>query len=921
MSIRRTIVFAMALWSLACEAWTLRPPFPTLPPVDTLTAQVPVDTLTAKELSQRAKELSREGHYTQAVEWGERALEATAREQGPRDMAYADALTALAGYYSRSGQYAKAIELATQSMTLSEALTGTGTAGYAQLLNNLARYHSYVGNYIESISYGRKAVSLRSQLFGKESAEYATSLSNLAGYHSRLGNFEKALELGTEALSIRERVVGKESADYAQSLNNLSKYHYYLGDYESALLYGTKALELRRRLLGERHPDYATALSNMADYYMRAGNLPQALRCGTTAMEIRREVLGKEHPDYAESVSNLASYHYALGHSAEAVAYGREAMELRRRLLGEHHLSYAHSMCKLAIYYSANEQTDSADAYALDATALYTSTVMKTFADLTAAERDLFWRRVKPWFTNTLPRLASKHPTPKMVSSALNGTLLAKGLLLNSDMEMANLLLEGSDSTMIDAYRKLQANKALLIGEYERPLRQRTLDTDSLQRVITHQERRLVKRSKTYGNYTKSLVLKWQDISRKLKPHEAAIEFICYQDAEGVEQYGAFVLTKKTTHPQLVALTTAKEISGINSNKLYTTTKLSHLVWEPLGSYLEDVTDIYFSPAGELYNIGIESLPYWAGEGEPVSDHWKFYRLSSTREVVLGREPPSSTPSAVVYGGITYDIASGHDGRHKKKRAAKYLPGTKKEAEDIVRGFQACGIPATLYLAESATEHTFKQLSGHSPSVVHIATHGFYWTDSEVKKGQLSEKLGFLSMYDDMDVADQALTRSGLLFAGANHTLIGDETVSTHEDGVLTAKEISVLDLRDVDLLVLSACQTGLGRITGDGVFGLQRGFKKAGAHSLLMTLWKVDDVATRLLMTRFYGYLLQGVDKHDALRRAQHDLRTMEPPTPTGRRRHAISSRQKRARKAGAKKTYDDPHYWAAFILLDGLE
>ena len=175
-------------------------------------------------------------------------------------------------------------------------------------------------------------------------------------------------------------------------------------------------------------------------------------------------------------------------------------------------------------------------------------------------------------------------------------------------------------------------------------------------------------------------------------------------------------------------------------------------------------------------------------------------------------------------------------------------------------------------------------------------------------------------MYDDMDVADQALTRSGLLFAGANQTLIGDEVGNDHDDGVLTAKEISVLDLRGIDLLVLSACQTGLGRITGDGVFGLQRGFKKAGAHSLLMTLWKVDDVATRLLMTRFYGYLLQGMEKHEALRLAQHDIRTMEAPA-SGHRRRAISSRQKRAKNAPPKKIYEDPHYWAAFILLDGLE
>ena len=131
-----------------------------------------------------------------------------------------------------------------------------------------------------------------------------------------------------------------------------------------------------------------------------------------------------------------------------------------------------------------------------------------------------------------------------------------------------------------------------------------------------------------------------------------------------------------------------------------------------------------------------------------------------------------------------------------------------------------------------------------------------------------------------------------------------------------------MLDLRGVDLLVLSACQTGLGKVTGDGVFGLQRGFKKAGANAIMMSLWKVDDRATRLLMTRFYKYLLEGVDKHEALQRAQTELRTMDVEVESrNSSRRAISSRAKRAKKNKVTKLYADPYYWAAFILLDGVE
>ena len=171
-------------------------------------------------------------------------------------------------------------------------------------------------------------------------------------------------------------------------------------------------------------------------------------------------------------------------------------------------------------------------------------------------------------------------------------------------------------------------------------------------------------------------------------------------------------------------------------------------------------------------------------------------------------------------------------------------------------------------------------------------------------------------MYGNMDDADKALSRSGLLFTGANHALRGNRMLKEDDDGVLTAKEISLLNLRGLDLLVLSACQTGLGKVTGDGVFGLQRGFKKAGAQTLLMSLWKVDDAATRLLMSRFYDYLMEGVGKHEALRRAQQYLRTLDVETASGSKRRAFSARKKRAKKNSVKKLYQDPYYWAAFIL-----
>ncbi len=881
----------------------------------------------ADSLNSQAKSLSHAGRAPEAIPLGRQALDIIATQLGHDNATYAQMLSDMAGYYSRSGDYEKALRTGTEAMNIRKEILGEEHLDYARSLNNIAKYHSYLGNYFEAVRLERKALEKIAALNGKENATYAQALSNMAGYFSRMGNYSEALSLGEEALAIRERILGKQHPDYAESLNNLAKYHFFLGEYDRAIDMESQALALREQLYGKQHPDYATALSNLADYYELQGNIAEAMRRGSEALEIRKQVLGERHPEYAESMANLAAYHYRSGNYSEAVRWGGEVLALRREVLGEEHPSYAWSLCKMASYFSANEQADSATVYASLATEKYTKFILSTFADMTANERNFFWMRMKSWFTSMVLQLAAKHPTEKMVTNAYNCTLLAKGLLLNSELEMTNLLMESGDSTLIAAYQRLQADRTLLIKNFEIPKAQRTVNTDSLQRIITRQERRLVQRSKTYGNYTKSLSIDWQQIARHLTKDAIAIEFVTYKDETNEVAYAALVVDHRHSPPTLVPLMTQRQLDAIASKDLYATNRLSLLVWAPLSEYLENARRVYFAPAGDLYNIGIESLRHWADDTF-MADSWELYRLSSTREIAIHRGTKKRKPdTAAIFGGVTYDTFVAQDegveasSKKTKDKAAKYLPGTRKEAEEIYQCLIEDSIPTRLHLGNYATEEAIKHLSGHAPAILHIATHGFYWTDQEVREGNMDDKLQFLSMYGNLDDADQALTRSGLLFAGANHALSGKKVYDQHDDGILTAKEISVLDLRGLDMLVLSACQTGLGKITGDGVFGLQRGFKKAGAGCMLMSLWKVDDKATRQLMTFFYHNLTKGMNKHEAFRKAQHDLRDMDVED-NGRRksRRAISSKAKRAKKAGAKKLYADPHYWAAFILLDGI-
>jgi CHAT domain-containing protein len=359
---------------------------------------------------------------------------------------------------------------------------------------------------------------------------------------------------------------------------------------------------------------------------------------------------------------------------------------------------------------------------------------------------------------------------------------------------------------------------------------------------------------------------------------------------------------------------------------------------------MTDVKNVYFVPAGELYNIAIESLPDFENPSKRISDRWNFFRLSSTRELVF-RKRPKSIESAAVYGGINYSTDATVIMNNSKQYAttrgglgfdisnisdttllrsgAKYLPATKDEAANIALELKKKGIRYTMYTDSTATEASFKNLTGNNVNLLHIATHGFYCTPQEINKEIefLFQNNNELQVYED-----NALNRSGLLFAGANNTLSG-KALSPDIDGILTAKEIGTMDLRNLDLVVLSACQTGLGDVTGEGVFGLQRAFKKAGVNSLLMSLWKVDDTATALFMTRFYKNMMTGMNKRNAFVDAQKYLREYEIEIEVVDTQVKAIDRVRNRHKAKNERTYkkvrpyNNPRFWAAFVLLDAIE
>jgi CHAT domain-containing protein len=447
----------------------------------------------------------------------------------------------------------------------------------------------------------------------------------------------------------------------------------------------------------------------------------------------------------------------------------------------------------------------------------------------------------------------------------------------------------------------------------EKPIKERIIDMDSLRFVMERQELELARDSKAYGDFARNLRINWKDVQQKLGSNDIAIEFLDFP-LYGTDStmYVALTLKQGYKNPHLTSLFEKQQLKSIPEENYYTNSDLYNLIWKPLDTELSGVKNIYFSPSGDLHRIGIEYVPVTMTDN--MCDKYNIHRLSSTRQLAYIQDETKGDKS-VLYGGLKYEVAVSdtipappsskvNRGFTFVPRAIvdsldirgsyKYLPGTKEEADRIASNLDSYSIPYKYYYGTRGTEESFKSLDGSKPKTLHIATHGFYMTEQDAEKKNFARPLLLEESRGCRE--DKPMTRSGLLLSGCSRALNHESIPEGVEDGILTADEISKLDMRGLDLVVLSACQTGLGDITsGEGVFGLQRGFKNAGAKTIIMSLWNVSDIATQHLMTSFYNHYLSGMPKEQAFRMAQAELRKLIDP--------------------GQSKPD-----WAAFVMLDGL-
>jgi len=874
------------------------------------------------------------GSYQKALPYYQQALQIRKEILGEKHPDYASSLNNLALLYVSIGSYQKALPYYQQALQIRKEILGEKHPDYATSLNNLALLYESMGSYQKALPYYQQALQIEKEILGEKHPNYASSLNNLAGLYESMGSYQKALPYYQQALQIRKEILGEKHPNYATSLNNLASLYESMGSYQKALPYYQQSLQIDKEVLGENHPSYATSLNNLAGLYKSMGSYQKALPYYQQALQIRKEVLGEKHPDYSNSLNNLAVLYESMGSYQKALPYYQQSLQTIKETLGEKHPHYATSLLNMALLVYKIDKNDPRVSDLLSKGIEITTNFLKTGTSFLGDQALQNFIKKNYYNFEQVNSIAISLHSKELVQKAFAGELLLKGIALQNSRDLAAILQNSKDTSTVALIENFTSIRNRLTQLSQQNTAFKAID--SLTTIYENLEQQLMQQSPAFQQLIKNRNINWQQVQQKLQPNEAAIEFVHFRYWDNrwtdTTQYAAFLLLPKG-EPQMIGLctkkmlkkrindSTSKDVAYVNelyqvkdrgiivAKKKDTAASLYQLLWQPLDSLLTGISTVYYAPSGLLHRINLAAINY--ADRKVLGDKYKFHLLGSTRDIVNYQSPlaDSKKDSMLAYGGIRFDMDSAALAfGHKKYFSASEpvvelasrsgegyywseLPASAEEIDSVQAMATAAGMDCLALTATDATEESFKYYTSQtsSPSFIHVATHGFFIPDEQRAK-QLRAQEGSTPYFIG---SPNVLFRSGIAFAGANQVSSGKPAVQGIEDGIVTGYDITNANLQNTKLMVLSACETGLGKIENtEGVFGLQRAIRMAGCKNLLMSLWKVPDEQTNMFMQFFYRALLQQKQTvYDAYTNAQQQMK---------------------------KLFKDQPYFWAGFVLME---
>jgi tetratricopeptide (TPR) repeat protein len=887
------------------------------------------------------------GDYTKAESLYKRSLAIREKAFGSWHPDVANSLNNLASLYRAMGDYTRAEPLYQRTLAIREKTLGPENTDVATTLNNLAGLYQSLDDYAKAEPLYQRALVIMEKSLGPEHTNVANCLNNIAFLYVNIGDYAKAEPLYQHALAIREKALGPDHPDVANSLNNLAGLYRSSGDYAKAESLYKRALAIIEKAFGPDHLYAATILNNLAglyDFYL--GDYTKAEPLYKRALAIREKALGHEHTDVASSLNNLAGLYRTLGDYAKAEPLYQRSLAIYEKALGPEHSYVAACLNNIALLCAASDDFTKSRAMFVKAQHIDDKLIDQVMG-FTSEDQKMKFLSLKRSNLYRFMSLVDQYLSsdPSAGKDALDVWLRRKGIILETQKRYQEALLYSDDTEAIKTFQDLAGIRARLsmlvfggpgkegAGAYKKRM-------DDLETQKEKLEARLSQLSQAYAVQKKAAKANSDQIAGVLPENTVLLEFariemynfkvtgnevrtlpsryiafLLYAGKEG--RVGIVDLGDASKIDEAVAkfkgeMSNIKDINGIKA--LASSRSVYDLVFAPIRTALGEVKEIFVSPDGNLNLIPFEVLQ--GPDGRFLIEDYTFNYLSAGRDILGFGQTEGKGNKVLLMGDPDFDAGTDEKGLALRKEDTKEREDTKRSMD--MNGLHFTRLPGTreevqaiqmllgkgkadLYTGNEALEDILRQQS-KPPSILHLATHGFFLNDLDLSNltddssDRGIQKISVAPKATGKKVKiENPLLRSGVALAGANNSLKLEDTGKS--DGIVTAEKILGLRLRGTDMVVLSACETGLGEVNnGEGVFGLCRAFTQAGARSLVMSMWSVPDKETKELMVEFYRNIQSGkMNRCQALRQAElNQIKTV-------------------------KGRYGDanPFYWGAFVFL----
>ena len=837
-------------------------------------------------------------------------------------------LKAIASGCRREGKYDLSEKYYKELIKIIEITNGQNGKEYIIALQLLATNYSDKGDFMTAEELYLKSLNLIKE---RDSYQYLSSVIDVADFYLAIKNSVKALDLLKEADALYTKInVNLKESDVTHCFLTRvwQNYYMFIEDYKSALKMALKKVQLTEGspLFGSLSNAYSEDLSDLALAYKNLQDYKNSEKYYFQSYEIRKKHIGEYPRNDSQILLSIALIYQRNKDVINAEKYFLQSITMFEDNLGENVPFHRDLLYYLANFYFDISKPNIAAKYLINSFSNSNQEIVQFSSFLSINEFASFQKTIEG--NRNLPTsFLNNNPTqfPEINIGCYENELLLKNLSLRNQQRIKTNIQKSGDTMLQNNYEQFVANKRQLNKLQELPINKRPTSYEQLTTETEKLEKELTRQSALFADSKNALSIGWKKVQEKLLPNELAIDIVAfnYYNKKWTDSivYAAFVVKKEFKTPKYIPLFEQKQLefmlnkskTELNStaiNNHYTNKSISDLFLKPLEQDLKNCNVVYIAPAGLAHQINFKALP--VSETVTFGEQYQVHLLGATSELVaykVSQLNKNTNLQLYLYGGIDYnkkdnstEIAENNEdltAESFKELSTRngtskfsYLPRTKVEIAQIAATSKQNGLLATVLSETNATEESIKKLDGKTtPYVLHFATHGFFFPNTKQElpepKLQFSDEITKSKIYKN---ADDPMMRSGLLFAGANK-FWGKTTINTkEEDGILTASEISNLDLSACQLVVMSACETGLGQINGsEGVYGLQRAFKMAGVKNIIMSLWKVPDVQTAELFDIFYKTCFSGKSIHDAFQIAQSEMKQKYPP-----------------------------YYWAGFVLLE---